>query len=152
MQALSDLNIRLEKADDDAKTKSCLNDTATEKRAEYEIIYKKYCELKSTIEREQDFKNRQKLTEFLETKRQLDQLNNSLKLSDGTIINESYAQKIDFCINRYEKSVERSEQINSDILRIKEAIELQNASSPESTKEEIDKLLYFKRKLFIKLK
>ncbi len=140
LQALSDLNIRLEKADDDAKTKSCLNNTATEKRAEYEIIYKKYCELKSTIEREQDFKNRQKLTEFLETKRQLDQLNNSLKLSDGTIINESYAQKIDFCINRYEKSVERSEQINSDILRIKEAIELQNASSPESTKEEIDKL------------
>lgn len=137
LQALSNLNERLKKADKDAKTKSRLNDIAANKRDEYEALYKNSSKLKALLDREQDFKNREKLTEFLNTKRQLDELNNTLTLSDGTTINEAFAQKVEFCINKYEKSIERCEQINQDISHIKEAIELQNSASPESAKEEI---------------
>ena len=137
LQALSNLNERLKKADEDAKTKSRLNDIAANKRNEYEALYKNSSKLKALLDREQDFKNREKLTEFLNTKRQLDELNNTLILSDGTTINEAFAQKVEFCINKYEKSIERCEQINQDITHIKEAIELQNSASPESAKEEI---------------
>ncbi len=137
---LQQLSSRLQNADADAKTKAQLNDQANVKRAEYETLYQKYTELKAVLDREQDLKNREKLAEFLQTKRRLDELNDTLKLADGTIINEAFAQKIEFCLNRYEKSYERCEQIGNDISRIKEAIELQNTSSPESNKEQLEKL------------
>ena len=140
LQLLGELNERLKKADDDAKIKSRLNDTAAKKRAEYEQLYKKYTELKSIAEREQDIKNREKLTEFLETKRELDRLNMSLKLDDGTVINENYTQKIEFVIKKYETCADRCEQINQDISRMKAATELQNTYSPEVAKEQIDRL------------
>lgn len=140
LQALESLNARLQNADADAKSQSRLNAVASEKRAEFETVHKKYSELKSIIEREQDFKNREKLVEFLQTKQELDRLNASLTLLDGTIINENFTQKIEFCLGKYEKCVERCDQIRGDIARIKETIELQNSASPESTKEEIETL------------
>ena len=139
LQTLNDLNARLEKADRDAKAMAQLNEAAQYKRNEYEQLFKKYSELKAVTDREHDFKNREKLTEFLETKRKLDELNLSLTLKDGTIINEAFAQKVDFCLSKYEKCAEHCEQISSDINRIREAIELQNNSSPENIKEQIKK-------------
>lgn len=140
LQKLGDMNDRLKKADDDAKAKTRLNETAIQKRGECEALYKKYTELKSIIDREQDFKNREKLLEFLQTKRKLDELNHSLKLSDGTIINENYTKLVEFGINKYKSCTEKCEQITGDIARIKEAIELQNTSSPEDAKEQIESL------------
>lgn len=139
LQTLNDLNARLEKADNDAKAMAQLNEAAQYKRNEYEQLFKKYSELKAVTDREHDFKNREKLTEFLETKRKLDELNLSLTLKDGTIINEAFAQKVDFCLSKYEKCAERCEQISGDINRIRKAIELQNNSSPENIKEQIKK-------------
>ena len=139
LQTLNDLNARLEKADRDAKAMAQLNEAAQYKRNEYEQLFKKYSELKAVTDREHDFKNREKLTEFLETKRKLDELNLSLTLKDGTIINETFAQKVDFCLSKYEKCAERCEQISGDINRIRKAIELQNNSSPENIKEQIKK-------------
>lgn len=139
LQALEALNSRLEKADNDVKLKSQLNDTAQQKRTEYEALYKQYLGLKEIIDREQDIKNREKLVEFLDTKRRLDEVNQSLTLADGTIINENFTGKLEFAINRYKTSCDRCEQINEDIARIKQTIELQNAS-PQDTKEQIDNL------------
>lgn len=140
LQAFELLNARLQKADDDAKSQARLNSVACDKRAEYEAVYKKYNELKSIIDREQDYQNREKLTDFLQTKQELDKLNESLTLADGTIINENFTQKIDFCLSKYEKCAERCNQIRDDISHIKQTIELQNSASPENTKEEINSL------------
>lgn len=139
LQALEVLTSRLEKADSDAKLKARLNDTAQQKRDEYETVYKKYNQLKATVDREQDFKNHEKLIDFLKTKRLLDELNKSLTLDDGTIVNESFTSKIEFGLNKYKAAVQRQEQINQDIAQINEAIQLQN-SSPKDTKEQIDNL------------
>lgn len=139
LQLLENLNVRLEKAENDVKLKSQLNLAAQKKRAEYETLYKKHTELKSIIDREKDFENREKLTEFLEIKRCLDSLNNELTLGDGTIINENFTQKIEFGLNKHKTAADRCEQIKQDIARIQEAIELQNVS-PEGTKEQIHNL------------
>ncbi|MBE6810315.1 MAG: hypothetical protein E7521_04570 [Ruminococcaceae bacterium] len=139
LQVLDALNSRLEKADNDVKLKSKLNDTAQQKRTDYEALYKKYLGLKEIMDREQDIKNREKLVEFLDTKRRLDEVNQSLTLDDGTIINENFTGKLEFGLNRYKASCDRCEQINEDIARIKQTIELQNAS-PQDTKEQIDAL------------
>ncbi len=138
MQLLSQLEARLEKADSDAKAKALLNEKAQQKRADYEALYKKYAELKETIDREQDFKNRERLAEFLDTKSRLDELNASLTLSDGTVINENFTAKIEFGISKYERTAERCEQIKQDIAQINEAISVQNSASPESAKAQIE--------------
>ena len=140
IERLSELEARLEKADYDAKTKSLLNEKAQQKRTEYEELYKKYSELKQTLDREQDFKNRERLAEFLESKRRLDQLNASLTLNDGTVINENFTAKVEFGISKYEKTFERCEQIKSDIAQMNEAIALQNSASPEGIKAQIEEL------------
>ncbi len=140
LQQLNTLNQRLEKSLADAKNKTQLNDVALKKRDEYEMLAKRYNELKATLDREQDFKNREKLVEFLQTKKRLDELNASLTLSDGTTINESFTGKVEFCVGKYEKSTERCEQIKQDIKNINEAVTLQNTSSPESAKNQIDTL------------
>ena len=137
LQALNSLNARLQKADEDAKSKTRLNNAAAQKRNEYETLYNKYIKLKALIDREQDFKNREKLIEFLETKRKLDELNRELTLSDGTLINENFAQKIEFALNRYNAAAERINQINQDIANTGAAIDLQSKISPKQAKEKI---------------
>lgn len=139
LQELELLKSRLANAENDAKLKTQLNNQAQEKLAEYETLNKKHQELKSIVEREQDIKNRERLVEFLETKRNLDELNRTLTLPNGTVINESLTSKIEFSLNRYKTSVDRLEQITQDIAQINETIALQN-SSPEATKEQLEAL------------
>ncbi len=139
LQALTDLNSRLEKAQNDATLKSQLNEKAQQKLAEFEQLNKKHKQLKSIVDREQDIKNRERLTEFLATKRSLDELNASLTLSDGTVINETFTGKIEFCLGKYKTALDRSEQINQDIAHINETISLQN-TSPEATKRQLNAL------------
>lgn len=137
LQTLNNLQSRLEKAEGDAKLKSQLNEKAQEKLAEYEQLNKKQKSLKEIVDREQDIKNRERLVDFLETKQRLDELNRSLSLPDGTVINETLTSKIEFCISKCKTATDRCEQINQDIFKINEAISLQN-SSPEVTKKQLE--------------
>ena len=139
LQTLGELEARLANAENDAKLKSQLNDRAQQKLAEYELLNKKQKELKTIVDREQDIKNRESLAEFLETKRSLDKLNESLTIPDGTVINENLTGKIEFGLNKYKTSLDRIEQIKEDINVINETIALQN-SSPEATKQQLEDL------------
>ena len=137
---LNELKLRLEKAENDAKTKSALTEKAQIKRAEYEKLYKEYIRLKALLNSEHDYQNREKLVEFLETKKCLDELNASLTLDNGTIVNENFTQKIEFGVNKLNTIQERIEQLKQDIEQIKETIKLQQSASPESAKEQIELL------------
>lgn len=140
LQRLDELNARLKKADEDAKEKLRLNEEETVKRVEFEKLNKEYNKLKAMRDSEQDFKNREMLTEFLDTKRSLDKLNETLTLKDGTVINENFAQKIEFCLNKYNTSADRIAQIEQDIESIKANVDLQGKIAPEQAKEKIDDL------------
>ena len=140
LQRLDELNARLKKADEDAKEKLRLNEEATVKRVEFEKLNKEYNRLKAILDSEQDFKNREMLTEFLDTKRSLDKLNETLTLKDGTVVNENFAQKIEFALNKYNTSADRIAQIEQDIESIKATVDLQGKISPEQAKEKIDNL------------
>ncbi len=140
LKQLELLNQRLENADRDAKLKQRLHDEGAARLREIETFTKQQGELKAKLNQKQDFENREKLTEFLNTKAQLDELNRTLTLSDGTVINEAFVQKIDFCIGRRQKCEERCTQISDDIKQLKETIELQNGSTPENAQEQIENL------------
>ena len=140
LQKLDELNARLKKADEDAKEKLRLNEEETVKRVEFEKLNKEYNKLKAMRDSEQDFKNREMLTEFLDTKRSLDKLNETLTLKDGTVVNENFAQKIEFAHNKYNTSADRIAQIEQDIESIKANVDLQGKIAPEQAKEKIDDL------------
>lgn len=135
-----DLKKRLEIADADARKKSALNEKLVQKNAEYKKIYRQYTELKSITDRENDFKNREKLSEYIETKKELDRLNSGLRLSDGSTLDETFVKKVNFGINKYEKTAYRCSEIQNDIDRISETIKLQDQNSPESAKQQTEEL------------
>ncbi len=139
LQVLESLGQRLEKSQNDARLKAQLNDKAQQKLAELEQLTKEYQKLKSIVAREQDIKNREKLADFLETKRCLDELNRSLTLPDGTIVNENFTSKIEFGLGKYNTAFDRCNQIKYDIAHMKETIELQS-KSPEDTQKQCDTL------------
>lgn len=134
------LNERLNKADSDAKNKAELHKKAESLRAEYEILYKKYIELNSITDRKHDFENREQLKEFLNTKQELDELNLSLTLSDGTLINENFTQKIEFGIQKYKMHLSRCNQLEEDVSTAKKCVEMQNDSSRQEIQNSINNL------------
>lgn len=72
------------------------------KKLETEIIaqQKQAAELKETISAEQDIKNAQKIERLLELKENLDDLNQNLKLKDGSFADELFLRKVQFCISK----------------------------------------------------
>lgn len=100
LKKIADLKSRIEKAVMVGET----NLKAKEKIAEIVKIatekQKKVALLKEQISKEQDFRNLQKLEQLLELKEQLDKLNEDLILKDGTLADESFVKKLEFCYKR----------------------------------------------------
>lgn len=140
LRKLDLLNERLNKADSNAKTKAELHKKAETLRAEYEILYKKYIELNSITDRKHDFENREQLKKFLNTKQELDELNLSLTLSDGTLINENFTQKIEFGIQKYKMHLSRCNQLEEDVSTAKKCVEMQNNSTRQEIQNSINNL------------
>lgn len=134
------LNERLKNADFDARKKAELTDKLSKSRAEYEGLYAEYSRLKTLTEYENDIKNAEKLKKYLDTKDELDSLNSTLKLSDGTTLDETFIKKVNFGINKCEKTKYKCDEIQNDIDRLDQTIKLQNQNSPESAKRRIDEL------------
>ncbi len=138
LQKLTELENRLLKAETDAKNKQKLHDAGAAKAVSFKSLDKKRQAIKQKLDLKTDFENREKLLEFLDTKHQLDRLNALLTLTDGTVVNEAFAQKVEFGINKYQKTAERHNQIQADVDQIKETIELQNKTSPDDAKAQLE--------------
>ncbi len=61
-------------------------------------------ELKVKISAEQDVRNAEKLKKLLVTKEKLDALNENLRLNDGSVIDEIYLRKLQFCISKVDSA------------------------------------------------
>ena len=140
MRLYEDLKDRLITADCDARKKAELNQNIAKNKAKYDEVVKKKLSVKKIIAQENDLKNREKIEEYLNAKKELDELNVSLRLQDGTTLDESLIKKIDFGVNKCEKLADRCKELESDIQKIKESIELQNQNSPESASKQIEEL------------
>ncbi len=58
--------------------------------------------LKEQIDSENDLRNAKKLEELLNLKAELDNLNQTLVLSDGSLADEMFARKVEFCLSKIE--------------------------------------------------
>ncbi len=79
--------------------------------------------LKQKIDAEQDIKNTAKLKRMLELKNKLDILNESLKLSNGEILDELYLKKLEFYISAFNLASNKTAQKQNEIELLNRSID-----------------------------
>ena len=105
-----------------------------------ENLKAKYTELKEKIDGEKDFKNAQKLQELLLLKEKLNTLNQSLKLSDGKLIDEMFLRKIEFCLSKIKNSEQKATAKIKEIEILQNNLDLALNPSPDMTPERTEQL------------
>lgn len=88
------------------------------------VLQKRGEEIKAKISLEQDARNAEKLKEFLELKAKLELLTNEIRLSDGSLADEMYIRKLQFCSSKTASFEEKAENKKAEIERAKRSIEL----------------------------
>lgn len=140
IKALSDLKERLKEAE---KTRDSYEDfkvAAQKVKSDIEEKIKRASVLKEQINSEQDIRNADKLREMLDLKAELDRLNDSLKLSDGGLIDENYVRKLNFCISKTESVNTKLKEKATESKRLRESIELALNPDKEATPEKAAEL------------
>ena len=133
----------LEKELEDSLQKQELVENAKQKAQqladEIKDVQEKALTLKTKIDSENDLRNAKKLEELLALKAQLDELNNELVLSDGSLADEMFVRKVEFCISKTEKINDKilSKQNENAILQnnLNLALNPSTDATPEKLKE-----------------
>lgn len=104
-------------------------------KTEIEQMQKKAEELKVKISAEQDIRNAEKLRNLLELKDNLEQLNKTLALKDGGIIDEMYLRKLKFCISKCDTAKAKVDSKQNEIELLEKSIKA-GLNPPENATEE----------------
>ena len=138
LASLKALNDALLKANETQEKINFGNLKAKEIIAEIEKLQQKANKLKVTIDKEQDFRNAQKLRELLKLKSELDNITKALTLENGTVIDEMFLKKIDFCLSKINGVKAKIEALENENKAIQQGLDLAldpNKASPEKSAE-----------------
>lgn len=120
---LKALNEALLKANESQEKINFGNQKAREIIAEIEKLQKRANELKLTIDKEQDYRNADKLRELLSLKAELDEITKSLTLENGTVVDEMFLKKIDFCLSKIDGVKQKIEKLENENKVIQESLD-----------------------------
>ena len=123
LASLKALNEALIKANESQEKINFGNQKAREIIAEIEMLQKRANELKLTIDKEQDYRNADKLRELLSLKAELDEITKSLTLENGTVVDEMFLKKIDFCLSKIDGVKQKIEKLESENKVIQESLD-----------------------------
>ena len=138
LATLKALNEALLKANETQQKINAGKEKAKEIVAEIEALQKNANELKVKIDKEQDFRNAEKLRELLKLKAELDKITASLTLESGTVIDEMFLKKIDFSISKINGVKGKIEALENENKVIKQGLDLAldpQKASPEKSAE-----------------
>ena len=138
LASLNALNDALLKANETQEKINFGNLKAKEIIAEIEKLQQKAGKLKVTIDKEQDFRNAQKLRGLLKLKAELDNITKALTLENGTVIDEMFLKKIDFCLSKINGVKAKIEALENENKAIQQGLDLAldpNKASPEKSAE-----------------
>ena len=96
--------------------------------------------LREKLESEQDIRNTEKLKKLLELKEELDDLNKTLTLSNGKLIDDVYLKKLRFCLGKYNLAKNSLIAKQTQISMLNQSIEAA-LNPPEEAREENAKLI-----------
>lgn len=119
----SQLKTRIEKATEKEQENKAKQEKIELLKNETLEILERANLIKERIEKQEDIRNAEKLSEFLSLKSQLDTLNDSLKLEDGTLIDEMYLRKLQFCISKLQSAMQKCEAKASEKEKLEKSIE-----------------------------
>ena len=131
MKCISDLETRLTKATEINETYRQNKEQLNLANAEILKMQKEADELKAKISAEQDIRNTEKLKKLLELKEELDDLNKTLLLDDGTLADEGYLRKLQLCLSLVSPIKEKLDSKVNEEKALKNSIEVFEGSSPE---------------------
>ena len=133
VRRLAELNEEL------AKTEQTLTDyrehqaAAKAAAAKIEQMTGQAADLKEKIDREQDVRNAEKLREMLDCKQELDGLNQALALTDGSLMDELYVKKLDFCLRKVEATAQKISEKTDEAENLRRSIQLAEHPDEEIT-------------------
>lgn len=115
-----------------------LNSRAQELKNRLKAADTRQKQLKTVLERENDIKSAEKLKEYLEKKGELEELQKSMTLSDGTLIDDMFVKKLDFCLTKLQSSAEKTAEIEQNVEKLRQRVQLAESENSTSTKEQLD--------------
>lgn len=147
-----DKNIKLQKQLTDELEKSLSTEESVKKAkhtvelltSEIRDLQTKAGALKQQIESEQDIRNAEKLKELLNLKAELDSLTQSLTLENGTVADEMFIRKVEFCLSKIQniKAKITSKQNENELIKnnLELALNPVSDATPEKASELTKKL------------
>lgn len=140
LKTAADLENRLETAKDKQLQLTQKKDAAQKLALEITDLQKKCDGLKTKIDSEQDVRNAEKLKELLSLKEKLDQLNLTLKLENGQLVDEMFVRKVEFCLSKIETAENKAAAKQSEIELLQNNLDLALNPSPDMTPEKAQEL------------
>ena len=140
LKLYTELNARLEQAKIKQNSYEAKKKEFSEKEAEIQLLQKNAEALKQKIDAEQDVRNAEKLKKYLELKAELDSVNEQLKLEDGSLIDEMYLRKLQFCISKCQTARTKKEGKIGEIKTLEKSLEIGLNPPENATQDTADKL------------
>jgi len=113
-------------------------------KEETAILLKRAEQLKIKLSKEQDWRNREKMRELLETKAKLEEIRSKTALNDGTPIDENHIRNIKFCLSKVESAsqklnakINEADIINRQIEAMLNAPKMSENENPETVSADI---------------
>ncbi|MBR6509843.1 MAG: AAA family ATPase [Clostridia bacterium] len=140
VKAASDLRLKIE----NAKKLSADNERekATILMAEEKIalMQKNADTIKNKLDLEKDIRNAEKLKEYLALKTELDNINSKIKLSDGSVLDEMFLNKLKFCISKVQAASQKKKAKQNEIETLKKSLEIALSTDGASGKSQAEAL------------
>lgn len=144
IKVCEELEAKLEnakKAEEEYKKRSSKAEEIKEKIA---FLQQKALALKEEISKETDIKNAQKYKMFLELKNELDEVSKTMSLSDGSVIDDIYLNKLKFCISKAESALEKVNKKQTEISVLEKGLSGNNAEEAAEDTEALKKQITVK--------
>ncbi len=136
----SELTERLQRAESIHSNYEAKASQFAQKEQEIQLLQKNALALKEKIDAEQDVRNAEKLKKYLELKSELDNINEQLRLDDGSLIDEMYLRKLQFCISKVQTAQSKAESKSGEIKTLEKSLEIGLNPPENATQDTADKL------------
>ncbi len=137
-EALKTIDEQIKLAEERDKRRAELNVQAQELKKHLKAADAAHKELKSVLERENDIKSAEKLKEYLQKKAELEQLQKSMTLNDGTPIDDMFVKKLDFCLTKLQSAAEKVFETENNVQKLQKQASLAENGNTETTQKELD--------------
>lgn len=136
---LEELRAEYIKADASARYREELGDKIKALKKELTDTKSEYERVKKIVDNENDIRSAEKLREYLDVKSELDELNKTLVLNDGNLIDSVFIGKINFCLSKLDTETTREEEKRLEVQRLEDDIKTaeknRSLASPQRLEE-----------------